>query len=107
MAAAGLLMIEQIMGNYVDPRLLGRRLAISPLMILISLLVWSWIWGIAGAVLAVPMTVLLIVTFVRVPPLRPIALLLSNDLDMRRLDETHQDRLIKRVRIGAVNQRDR
>ena len=86
LVAVGLLVIEQVMGNYVDPKVLGRQLAISPLVILISLLVWSWIWGIVGALIAVPMTVLLIVVFAHVPALRPVALLLSDERDMAGLE---------------------
>lgn len=93
MAAGGILVIEQVMGNFVDPKLLGRRLAISPLVILVSLLVWSWIWGAVGALVAVPMTVLLIILFAHVPRLRPVALLLSDEPDMRGLDaHTSSDR---------------
>ncbi len=87
LVGAGLLVIEQIMGNFVDPKLLGKRLSVSPLIILVSLLVWSWIWGIPGALIAVPMTVLLTVTFAQVPALRPIALFLSNERDLSGLEE--------------------
>lgn len=83
--AGGLLVIEQIMGNYVDPKVLGRQLAISPLVILISLLLWSWVWGIVGALVAVPMTVLLIIVFAAVPALRPVGLLLSDETDLKGL----------------------
>lgn len=86
--AAGLMVIEQIMGNYVDPRLMGNRLALSSLVVLIALLFWSWIWGIVGALLAAPMTVLLVIVFAHLPALRPVALLLSNDRDFHDLDES-------------------
>ena len=75
------------MGNYVDPRLLGKRLTISPLVVLVSLLVWSWIWGIAGALIAVPMTLLLTISFAQVPALRPVALFLSSERDIDSLNE--------------------
>ena len=87
LVGGGLLVIEQVMGNFVDPRLLGKRLSVSPLVILVSLLVWSWIWGIAGALIAVPMTVLLTVAFAQVPALRPVALFLSNERDLEGLEE--------------------
>ena len=87
LVGGGLLVIEQVMGNFVDPKLLGERLSVSPLVILVSLLVWSWIWGIAGALIAVPMTVLLTVTFAQVPALRPVALFLSNERDLEGLEE--------------------
>lgn len=86
LVALGLLVIEQVMGNYVDPMVQGRRVAISPTVILVVLLVWGWIWGLAGAILAVPMTVAAVVIFAHVRPLRPLALLLSDRTDMEELD---------------------
>lgn len=85
-AGAGILVIEQVMGNYVDPRLLGKQLAVSPLVLLAALLIWSWIWGAAGALLSVPMTVLIVILFAQLPSLRPIALLLSNAHSDEELD---------------------
>lgn len=49
---AGLTAFE---GNLVTPLILGRRMRLSPIAILIWLLVWGWLWGIPGALLAVPM----------------------------------------------------
>jgi AI-2 transport protein TqsA len=79
LVAGGILAIEQVMGNYIDPLLQGRQLSISPLIVLISLLLWGWIWGVAGALLAVPMTVLVIMIAARVPALEGVALALSQD----------------------------
>ena len=42
-------------GNLITPMILGRRMRISPIAILIWLLVWGWLWGVPGALLAVPM----------------------------------------------------
>jgi len=42
-------------GYFVTPMILGRSLTLNPVMILLSLLLWGWLWGIIGAVLAVPM----------------------------------------------------
>lgn len=83
---AGILVIEQVMGNYVDPRVQGRRVSISPLVVLIVLVLWSWIWGVAGAILAVPVTVTLVIVFAHVRQLRPLALMLSHERDMDGLD---------------------
>lgn len=41
-------------GYFLTPLILGHRLTLNPLMILLSLLLWSWLWGIPGAVLSVP-----------------------------------------------------
>jgi AI-2 transport protein TqsA len=85
--AGGLLVIEQVMGNTVAPLLQGKQLSVSPLVIMASLLVMSWMWGMAGAILATPVTVLLTIVFHEVPELRPAALFLSDQPDLEGLDE--------------------
>ncbi len=45
--------------NIVTPTILGRRLTVNPLLILISLSFWTWIWGTAGALLAVPLLIII------------------------------------------------
>ncbi|AWJ85889.1 AI-2E family transporter (plasmid) [Azospirillum sp. TSH58] len=86
MVAGGLLVIEQVMGNFIGPRLEGRQLAISPLVIVSSLLLWSWLWGAAGTVLAVPMTVLIAIALSHIDALRPFAFVLSDKSDRRRFE---------------------
>ena len=69
--------IDQAIGNFLDPHLQGRTLDISPLVVLVSVIFWGWIWGIPGMLLAVPMTATLITVCEQVPALRPIAILMS------------------------------
>ena len=83
----GITAIEQVMGNWVDPRVQGRHLSISALVILVSLLLWGWIWGVAGAVLAVPITVTIMVVCAHVPALRSFALALSGEDDFAALED--------------------
>jgi AI-2 transport protein TqsA len=83
----GILAIENVMGNLVGPRIQGRNMALSPLVILLALAFWGWAWGIAGALLAVPVTVGMVVLGAHVPLLRPWALLLSNQTGWAGLDE--------------------
>lgn len=83
----GLLAIEQVFGNYVDPLLQGRILSLSPVMLLFSLLAWGWVWGIPGMLLAAPISVLLVMVTARIPHLSAIALALSGEKsreDLRR-----------------------
>lgn len=65
-------------GNVVTPMLLGHRLPLNVVAIFVGLLFWGWIWGITGAVLAVPLTVLIKVVCDRVKPLEPIGVLLGS-----------------------------
>ena len=89
---AGLLVIEQFMGNFVDPRWVGRRLSLSPLVVLVAVVFWGWVWGVAGALLAVPMTATIVVACAHVPSLRPLALLLSRTGSMEQMARrTHSD----------------
>lgn len=88
MVGAGILVIEQIMGNFVDPRIQGRTVSLSSLVILVALLLWGWLWGIAGAFLAVPITITFLVVGAHVPALRPFALLVSNEIDMEGLERS-------------------
>ncbi len=55
--------IQQLMGNLIEPRIQGSNLNLSPVLILISLAFWAWLWGPLGAILAVPITVMLRVMF--------------------------------------------
>ncbi len=53
--------LQLVISNIVYPLLQGRRLAISPLVIVLAMAFWSWLWGIAGALLAVPLTAAIII----------------------------------------------
>ncbi|MDG4650495.1 AI-2E family transporter [Roseibacterium sp. SDUM158017] len=87
MIGAGLTVIEQVIGNWVDPRLQGNQVALSPVVILIAVVFWSWLWGVAGAFLGTPMTLAIMILCNNVAALRPVALILSNQPRSADLDE--------------------
>jgi AI-2 transport protein TqsA len=64
-------------GNFLDPYLMGNSLNLSPFAILVSLTVWSALWGIPGAFLSVPITAVMAIVFSEFSGTRPIAVLLS------------------------------
>jgi AI-2 transport protein TqsA len=68
-----------VIGFFLDPYLMGNSLNLSPFVILVSLAVWSALWGIAGAFLAVPMTACMALVFAEFDGTRPIAVLLSKN----------------------------
>lgn len=66
-------------GNLLDPYLMGSSLNLSPFVIVLSLAAWSALWGIPGALLAVPFAAILVIVFSESAGTRPIAILLSRD----------------------------
>ncbi len=76
----GLLIAAQAyVGNILEPRIIGRQLNLSPLVILVSLSVWATIWGLPGALLAIPLTAMIAIICGAFAPTRFIAALLAND----------------------------
>ncbi|MCL6282078.1 AI-2E family transporter [Ruegeria sp. 2012CJ41-6] len=71
--------VQFLMGNFLDPALLGRSLNMSTFMVIISLTFWSSVWGVVGAFLSVPVTVCLLIVFSHIKALRPVAILMSKD----------------------------
>lgn len=76
---ASLIAAEQMMSNVIEPRIIGRTLNVSPLVVLFSLGVWGSIWGFAGLLLSVPITVTVMIVLSQFNPSRPIAIMLSAD----------------------------
>jgi len=70
---------EQVMSNGIEPRIVGKSLNLSPLVILISLAFWGSLWGFAGFLLSVPMTVSVMLILTQFQSTRPIAIMLSDD----------------------------
>lgn len=83
---AGIFAIEQVVGNFIDPQLQGREIVLSPVVILVSLMFWTWMWGVAGAFLSTPIMLCLLVICHRVSSLRPVSLVLSNQHSLSGLD---------------------
>jgi predicted PurR-regulated permease PerM len=71
--------IQLVVGNFIDPKLTGSSLNVSPLVVLIGLAFWGAIWGIIGMILSVPITVALIIIFSEFPRTQAIAILLTKD----------------------------
>ena len=79
MVATGLVMliVNLVLGCILDPKIMGDRLGISPFVVLVSLLLWGWLWGFAGLILAVPMLAIIKITCENIPMLVPISVLLG------------------------------
>lgn len=71
------LLLHLLEANFVTPMLLGRRLSLNPVMIFVSLMFWTWLWGVPGALLSVPILVSLKVVCDRLPQLSSLGELLE------------------------------
>jgi predicted PurR-regulated permease PerM len=79
---AGLNMAVQfIIGNVIEPEVMGERLDLSPMLVLLSLIFWGWLWGPWGMVLAVPIAATIRIVCENVRPLQPIAVLMSDSAE--------------------------
>jgi AI-2 transport protein TqsA len=76
---SGIVLIQFCVGNFLEPKLLGKSLNLSPLIILLALGFWGALWGILGMFLSVPITVMMMIVFAHFDATRPIAVLLSQD----------------------------
>jgi predicted PurR-regulated permease PerM len=72
------LALHLLESNIITPVVLGRRLTLNPVVIFVSLIFWTWLWGIPGALLSVPILVSLKVICDRVPALSPVNEMLTN-----------------------------
>lgn len=77
---AVLLSTAQLMiGNVIEPAVMGRTLNLSPLVVMISLAFWGSIWGLVGAFLSVPLTAAIVIACSKIPSWQWLAVLLSTD----------------------------
>jgi predicted PurR-regulated permease PerM len=72
------LLLHLLEANFITPILLGRRFTLNPVVIFVSLLFWTWLWGVPGALLSVPILVSIKVVCDRVPALSSVGELLTS-----------------------------
>lgn len=73
--------IQMVTGNIVAPKMLGSSLGLSPVVVMLSLLVWGLILGLPGAILSVPIASIVKIICENVPALRPIAVVMGTDAE--------------------------
>ncbi|HCK60976.1 MAG TPA: hypothetical protein DHW11_07095, partial [Gemmatimonadetes bacterium] len=74
---SGYVVVNMVFGNILEPNLMGRRLGLSTLVVMLSLLFWGWAWGPLGALLSVPLTVMVKIWLENTADLRWVAILLD------------------------------
>jgi predicted PurR-regulated permease PerM len=79
----GLNVVQFVVGSYIEPRVTGAAISISPFMVLFAVFFWAMLWGIAGAFIGVPILITLASLCARNPATRAIAIALSADRPVR------------------------
>lgn len=77
--AIAFIIVQTIIGNFVEPKVLGKGLDLSPLVVLLSLLFWGWLWGIPGMLLSVPLTSALKISLEQFEKTKPFAIILGDN----------------------------
>ena len=77
LVTVGYVTVNTVFGNIIEPSLMGRRLGLSTLVVMLSLLFWGWAWGPLGALLSVPLTVIVKIWLENTTDLRWVAILLD------------------------------
>lgn len=90
--AAGYFVVNTIIGNVLEPQLMGRRLGLSTLVVFLSLIFWGWVWGPVGMLLSVPMTVIVKIFLENTEDLRWVAVLLDSSRALEASLDTAGDR---------------
>ena len=80
---SGIGAIQVCIGNILEPRLTGSSFNLSPIVILLNLALWGYIWDIPSMFLCVPFLIIITIVFSHFPQTRPIAVMLSSDGKLR------------------------
>ena len=73
-----LLTIQMVIGNGIAPKVFGDKLNMSPVVVLISLIFWGWLWGPVGAILSVPLAAAVKIVCENIDALKPISIMMGS-----------------------------
>jgi predicted PurR-regulated permease PerM len=75
--AVFILLLQQLEGNVVTPKIMGNKVQLNVVAVILSTIVWGWLWGAVGVLLAIPIAAATKVICERIEPLRPIAVMMG------------------------------
>lgn len=82
-----LVIVQNVIGNVIEPKVMGDTLELSPVVVLFSLIFWGWMWGVVGMILSIPIMSVVKALLESVPATRPIAILMGSSSSAPTPDE--------------------
>jgi predicted PurR-regulated permease PerM len=100
------LLIHILEGEVITPALLARRFTLNPVAVILALVFWYWMWGVLGAVLAVPMLAITKIMCDRIRPLKAFGHFLEGDISAapRYMAEAYAQKRTRRVAKPAPSE---
>jgi predicted PurR-regulated permease PerM len=77
LVALGFMVVNLVLGNIIEPRLMGRRFGLSTLVVFLAMIFWGWVWGPVGMLLSIPLTMVVKIVLEQTAEYRWIAVLLG------------------------------
>ena len=71
--------IQLVVGNYIEPKVMGKSLNLSPLVVVVALSFWGYVWDLLGMFLSVPITSIMLIILAQFPATRSFAILLTEN----------------------------
>lgn len=78
MVGLGFVIVNVVMGNFIEPRFMGKGVGLSPLVVFLSLILWGWVFGPVGMLLSIPLTIILKIAFEANPKMRWLAIMIDS-----------------------------
>jgi len=75
-------LIQVVVGNYIEPKVMGKSLNLSPLIVMITLSFWGYVWDLLGMFLSVPITSIMLILMAQFPATRAVAIMLTEKGDI-------------------------
>lgn len=93
-----MLVVGYAMGSIVEPKVLGNKLNLSPLLLIFSLIFWGWMWGIVGMLLSVPVMSMIKIIMSKFESTKPISILMSNEVSYEKENKLADRFTLKKIR---------
>ncbi|MCO6357404.1 putative PurR-regulated permease PerM [Roseivirga pacifica] len=84
-------LVQIIVGNYIEPKVMGKSLNLSPLVVIIALSLWGSIWGVLGMILSVPIVSVIIIICAQFPSTKGVAIMLTENGNIEELERDFED----------------